>query len=659
MILRNFSFKSTKGKKHRLNFSSILSKEYFNNRIIQIQMALNNDNILPLDYLIRRTKPKINSNPNPQSKKINEEIIINSYQKNLDKKKIPEQLEQILINAEKKFSKQRNEFFSLKNENDKNLGYWHYIDDMRKKNKKHILYKKYSQENNNKTGDVNLYSNEVEKLSENMFRVNPLLITKENIDLFFFYLGEFNKYYSNKEKYNHIKKKVINFLERLKDFLDYVEIKSDSNIDNIGKEIKMQNSKYIKRLNNRIKAELKNIKIKEKKMIKKEIKSAKKNIKQTQKTLNSMNQDKKFFEDPTYFDPNYHINYKNKINSRNKLYSAKDTFAFTLQNFGKNISIMNQTNKMSTASTGFFVNKNRRIKQIKNITKDDSCKNRNENVEEESKINFRKIKIRQKLFNKRVLSALIFPKNKLILKASAIKPKKSRNISQDKSLGSIESSFNNNDNNFEQNKLNKFHNKSLHLKRKNSFQTLKQNLQKNSNYIKILSPENIQISKSGVTPVVKINKNILKKKTYNNIITKSDIKEKKLRTSFASSNSISMKDFSSNDKMKSKIKLNTLYENLRTKPKIDLNDLKEIKSYFNERGKKIRNNLKLMDIISQMKKNINYYDIEQKTKKISQSNLTLKQKEKLQDVKNINDIIENLDIYYMNKFFNFKSKTLG
>ena len=98
---------------------------------------------------------------------------------------------------------------------------------------------------------------------------------------------------------------------------------------------------------------------------------------------------------------------------------------------------------------------------------------------------------------------------------------------------------------------------------------------------------------------------------------------------------------------------------MRTKPKIDLNDLKEIKSYFNERGKKIRNNLKLMDIISQMKKNINDYDIEQKTKKISQSNLTLKQKEKLQNVKNINDIIENLDIYYMNKFFNFKSKTLG
>ena len=394
-------------------------------------------------------------------------------------------------------------------------------------------------------------------------------------------------------------------------------------------------------------------------MIKEEIKSAKKNIKQTQKTLNSMNQDKKFFEDPIYFDPNYHINYKYKINSRNKLYSAKDTFAFTLQNFGKNISIMNQTNKMSTASTGFFVNKNRRIKQIKNITKDDSYKNRNENAEEDSEINFRKIKIRQKLFNKRVLSALNFPKNKLILKASAIKPKKSRNISQDKSPGSIESSFNNNDNNFEQNKLNKFHNKSLHLKRKNSFQTLKQNLQKNSNYIKILSPENIQISKSGVTPVVKINKNILKKKIYNNIITKSDIKEKKLRTSFASSYSISMKDFSSNDKMKSKIKLNTLYENLRTKPKIDLNDLKEIKSYFNERGKKIWNYLKLMDIISQMKKNINNYDIEQKTKKISQSNLTLKQKEKLQDVKNINDIIENLDIYYMNKFFNFKSKTLG
>jgi len=48
---------------------------------------------------------------------------------------------------------------------------------------------------------------------------------------------------------------------------------------------------------------------------------------------------------------------------------------------------------------------------------------------------------------------------------------------------------------------------------------------------------------------------------------------------------------------------------------ITMNDLNDIKTYFNERGKKNRNNLKLMDIISRLKNTISNYDIEQKTKK--------------------------------------------
>ena len=677
MRLRKFLTKSTRDKK-RLNFSAILTKGYFNDNLIQIQMALNKDHMLPSDYLIRRTKPKINSALKIKPKKIDEDISMDSYRIHLDKKNIPYQLEKILVKAKKDFAIQRNKYLSLKIENKVGLGFWHFVDEMRKKNNKE---KKYLQDDIDKNS-INLYSDKVQQLSENLFRLNPLLITKEHIDLFFFYLGEFNKYYSNVEKYNNIKKKVIDFLERLKEFLDYVEIKADSTIDTIGKEIKILNSKYIKGLNMRIKTELKNMKIKEKKLYIREIKSAKKNIKSTQKTLDSINKDKHFFDDPIYFDPDYHSSYpilkKNKFKTRNKLYTNKKRFALTMQSFTKNINIMNQTNKISTASTGFFTKDKKNIKRIKNITDVENIKTKDDTTNDEPKMNFQKIKIRQKLFNKRVSSALNFPNNKLILKNNDIKIKRTRNISQEKieskknsEMNSITSSFNNN---LEQNKLNKFH---ISSARRKSIQSLKQNLEENPIKLKILPPEKNLVSKSGLTPIVKINKHILKKRTFNNIMTKNDfkfnpknaeieikLKDTKVRSSFASSNSISNKNHRNSkeilikDKKKEKIKLKNLYENLKIKKIITMNDLNDIKTYFNERGKNIRNSLKLMDIISRLKNTISNYDIEQKTKKITQSNLTFEQKEKLQEIKDINKIMDNLDVHYMTHYFDFKSRLL-
>ena len=679
MKLRNYSTKAPRSKK-RLNFSAMLTKGYFNNNIIQIQMALNKDHILPSDYLIRRTKPKINTGIKIKQKRNDDEISMDSYQPHLDKKNIPEQLEQILLKAKKDFAVQRNLYLSLKKENDKGLGYWHFVDEMRKKNRQHILNKKYAKEDMNKNS-INLYSDKVEQLSENLFRLNPLLITKENIDLFFFYLGEFNKYYNNKEKYAYIKKKVIDFLERLKEFLDYVELKADSTIDKIGKEIKILNSKYIKGLNLRIKAELKNMKIKEKQLNLREIKSAKKYIKLTQKSLESINRDKHFFEDPI-FDPNYQsyaFDKDSRYKTRNKLYNNNKRFALTSQNFYKSINVMNQTNKLSTASTGFFVKDKKEMKRTKNITESENNKNKEELTIEDSNANFQKLKVRQKLYNKRVSSALNFPKDRLILKSNTIKLRKTRNISQDKpenkknsEINSFTSSFNNN---LDQDKLNKFQN---HARKYSiSIQSLKQNLARHLIKLRHLPPEKNILSKSGLNPMVRINKHILKKKTFNNIITKNDfkfnqnnveleirLKENKKRSSFASSNSLSNKNYRNskevprNDRTKSRINLKNLYENLKSKIKVNMNDVKEIKSYFNDKGKTIRDNWKLMDIISKMKNTINNYDIEQKTKKISQSNLTWEQKERLQDVKDINKLMDNLDIYYMNHYFDFKSRIM-
>ena len=121
---------------------------------------------------------------------------------------------------------------------------------------------------------------------------------------------------------------------------------------------------------------------------------------------------------------------------------------------------------------------------------------------------------------------------------------------------------------------------------------------------------------------------------------------------------INSNDFSSDDKSKSKSKskLKSLYENIKHKPNINYFELTDINSYFSQNGKKIKNNIRLMDIISQVKKSTHNYDIEQKTKKICQSNLTAKQSEKLYDVREINKLIDHLDVFYMNSLFDFKSK---
>ena len=95
MKLRGSAYKKAPQKK-RLNFSAILTKGYFNDNLIQIQMALNKDHMLPSDYLIRRTKPKINSALKIKPKKIDEDISLDSYRIHLDIKNIPYQLEKIL-----------------------------------------------------------------------------------------------------------------------------------------------------------------------------------------------------------------------------------------------------------------------------------------------------------------------------------------------------------------------------------------------------------------------------------------------------------------------------------------------------------------------------------------------------------------------------------
>ena len=682
MKLRGSAYKKAPPKK-RLNFSAILTKDYFSKNIIKIQLALNKKRMVPLNYNIRRVKSKIDSGMSLKIKKQKEDEMIPSYKDQVDINNIPQELEKILEENEKKFMVQNKEYFKLKEENDKSLGYWHYIQKIQN-NKKDTFNKKYFGEEDKNM--VNLNSDKVQKLSEAMFKLNPLLITKEKVDLFFYYLGEFNKYFFHKKKYEKIKKKVVLFLNNLKDFLDYVAIKSDTSIDSIGKQIKLKNSKFLKELNNKIEVELQNMEIKQKKLNDLEIKRAKRIIRKTKKTLKSIKKNKNFFEDPVYFDPRYSDKErKNKeMKSRNKLIK-NNNFNLSAPNFMKDINTykMNKTAKMSTASTGFFHNENKNEKNIKIIPKIESSKNRDNIIIDDSNSNLKK---NLNLTNKR-LTSLNYQNNKIILNAKAIKSRISRNdkIKKEENkkssdLISASSSFYNNQleiNNLRRN----LYNKNFYLERKSiNINSLQPPIEEDKDII--LTPENVENineDKSERNKMIKINKNILKKKTFNytdkNYMFKfknpnnSDLdfkfREKRGKTFGKSSNSSTnkfrnYKNFDFNDKAKTKtnLQLSTLYESIRVKPKLNDNELKDINTYFIQNGKKIKANFKLMDIISQAKKTLLNYDIEQKTKKVAQSNLTSEQTNKLKDLKEINNNIEFLDVHYISSFIDFKSKTL-
>ena len=103
--------------------------------------------------------------------------------------------------------------------------------------------------------------------------------------------------------------------------------------------------------------------------------------------------------------------------------------------------------------------------------------------------------------------------------------------------------------------------------------------------------------------------------------------------------------------------ISVIYENIKDKEKIKEADVDKINVYLNKTGKKFNNNLKSMDIIRQAKIITDRLDVEKKTKKVFQPYLSYEQILKLDDVKNVNKNLFKLDIDYMNRIFDYKSKS--
>ena len=688
-------------KKKRTNLSAILNSEYFFHRSIQIQMALNQDRLLPMDYLIKKAKPKINTG---KKKKIdenkNKEEIDSSFEANKEKEKkeIPDELEKILDENQKKFAIQNKKYHNLKEHNDIISGYWHYINRKTKKEEREILFKRYFSKNDKNT--INLYSEHLQKFCLNIFKSNPLLMRKKNAEMFFHYLSEFNKYYKDENKFLYVKQKIVLFLEKLRDYLEFVKIKADTSLDSISKDIKIKNSKFVKEMELKVKQELKNLKEKNLIKIEKDMKESQKIIDKTKETLDALFKDKTIFEDPAFFDPDY-----NKIfilKSRNVEYKFKNNYNYHNQSI-PNINVSkdnynyspNKTQKMnSTISTGFYQpdrikNKNKSNNDIK-IDKNNEEEILIHNTKPNDTVKFQKIKIKKPM--KRAVSTVFnFGKKKNLIDMLTNKPSQIQNINKiniekikienEKNSGreSISSSIYNDN---EKNKMDKI----IQLKNNlsnNNYNIASYRKSEEENIAKILSNKSsskmINMNKKSRTSSISIIKDISKDKDKEKDISresknfrkksiigtdKETIKINKYKSDFMVKNDKAiLKNFVSLRRNQSfnynlgKDPVVILYEDIKDKQKIKQKDVDNIKLYLNKSGKNFRKNLKSMDIIRQAKKITDRMDIERKTKKVFQPHLTYEQLKRLDDVKEINKKLNKLDVEYLNRIFDYKSKS--
>ena len=101
----------------KINFNNLLNSEYFFHRSSSIKLALNKDRMLRKNYYIKRARPQIDQGKKPKKEESNNSDDSENYHR--DKTRIPSDLNKILLNYDKKFTKQNQKFHKSKSNNDK------------------------------------------------------------------------------------------------------------------------------------------------------------------------------------------------------------------------------------------------------------------------------------------------------------------------------------------------------------------------------------------------------------------------------------------------------------------------------------------------------------------------------------------------------------
>ena len=580
--------------KKKISFRSMLNSEFFFQRSAPLKMALNKNRMVKDDFNIKRVKSTIGSINQNRKFSITPKNKHQNTSFNDDRKKIPFELGKILDDYQLKFANVTNKYNNIHNENQNFLNYFHYINFISKKKQRELLFKKYFLKMDK--NEVNLNSDEVKKISEKLFKSNPLLMYRNNSDMFFHFLSEMNEHKNNETELKYIKEKHYNFLRKLNQFLEYVKIKKDSEIDKIAKVIKLKSSKYVLNYDSSMKYDQRELEEKNNKLNKKIIFDSLKMIKQTKNTLKAMDENQQLFEDPNYL-----------LDDVNDLHTKKFYNSYTNFNFKNNFFTPKKaTSKMnSTASTGFFIisenankNKNRQNSNIKMISIKKNCKKKHKEKISKSNDNIN-------FFNNQLVETISQNSNKNI----SIK-KNQRKLKREKTA-----SFT-----FEDKNANKLIEK---IENNNLINKISNNPVKNNINISSISP--INNKNIGNKKLIFRNK---KNKCYN----------------------------SCNDVTENKDKLRKLFDKTKIKIKMDPKEMNKVKKYFNGIGKKINLNLTTLDLIKKIKNVTDKLDIEKNCKKVLKQNISSNLSENLKNVKNINKKVNMLDVNYMKDVFFFEAK---
>ena len=618
----------------KIAFNNLLNSEYFFHRSVPIKLALNRDRVLKRDFFIERAHAQVDQGRKP--KKDENDNINDSDDYRRNKSRVPADLHKIILKYDKKFEKQNQKFYKSKSNNDMFTSHWHSVNDLSEKKERQLMLEKYF--NDKDKNSINYHTKEIKKMCENMFKTSPLLNGKKYLDIFFYYLNEFKNNYNDIKKMEYIKKKIIKFLVKLNNYVDFVEVLQDSALDSITKDVKIKNSKYKREYEAKVRMEkLKNA-ILQRKEDKKNIKESDIIIQTTLKTINDLDKNKNLFDDVLIpLDINSKIEKSRNFLSPNKTpYSTRNKF---------HISENKKTKMNSTQSTAFYLsekgffakNKNNKIfTSINNIKQNDT--------QEEDKLE-------SEIKNDK-------------LKLDEIKPKK---INLNKFSDSIEEN---------ESKTNSI----------NSLQIINKPSKKIENRYALKYLTNIKpkiLSKIDQDKLKNLTKNLTSKNIVN--ITKnnkinfqsqlSNVKDLSSKGQFENikeKNSIQKKvNFNLNDNLnklmnsknlisKSNSQLYSLYEDIRKRKKIQETNDDDLKKYFVKRGRldesmDLLKKVYTMDIISKTKIISDKIDIEQKTKKVFQTFLSYEQEKKLEGVKEINRKVKGLDNEYINRIIKYKT----
>ena len=600
-----------KSSPKKISFNGILNSEYFFHRSGPLKLALNKNRLLNQNFFLDKAKNKFSLKKN---KRVGTDESNTSQEYKRDKTKIPGELYKVILKYGAKFLNQNEQFFSCKKENDDFLSYWHFINDRSKKKERKLILEKYF--NEEKKNGINLNSNLIKTMTQNLFKESPLLSGNKFSEIFFHYLSEFDKNYQNKDKMIYIKQKVKNFLEKLRDFLKFVEVQQDSGMDSITKDIKLKNSKYQQEYLKKVRIEnIKMLKKRRKENIKNN-KISKKIIKKTGETLTSLEKNKYFLdEDIPPSDINSKLEmYRNFLSPDKTSYSTQSKF---------HIFTPNLTSKMnSTSSTafqlsgpGFFTKKNNKKifsglnYQINNNLDDSNIKS----ATQINKLIFHKLNpINSNLTTRKNLSLSKFGKLNIKDKIINLTPSKELDTSSRK------------------NPI-----------KKNKYTSIKES----SSY---LMDEKIKL------------KDLIKRKTIINNKNNNFSGNKKEKSKKNNNDLKNMKKLLN----KSKSQLSVLYEISKNRSNFDYNGNDELKDYFVKRGKvdESLNSLKKvhsMDIIKKAQLITDKIDIEQRTKKIFQSYLTFEKIKKLEGIRSINNDVRHLDKNFINNIIKYQSSKIN